>query len=442
MERKWFENAQIYHIYALSVVGAPFMNDYAVFEHKLGVIEKWLPHIKGMGFNTVLLSPVLKSRSHGYDVTDYFEIDNRLGTNDEFKSLVKKMHDNGIRVLLDSVFNHSGRDFFAFKKLQQNERNFADWFSGVNFDRGSPMGDKFDYNTWAGFYELPKFNLQNQEVKKHLLDAALFWIDNFDIDGMRLDAADVLDFNFMRELRQITKERKADFWLMGEVVHGDYSKWVNDSTLHSVTNYMLYKSIFSSHNSNNLYELASCLKNAVPENGLPLYTFLDNHDQPRIASNVSKPEYLFTLYTLLFTLPGIPSVYYGSEWGIKGVKEKGSDQALRPYIDIEKSSDYSNDLTEHISKLAHLRQNENALKYGKYREVSLEYKKPFIFERCFDEEKIYIAVNITESEAFINLSTRFKGALLDILNGECLHDTHNIQIKPYTVRILKEEVSP
>ncbi|MDR2594505.1 MAG: cyclomaltodextrinase [Fibromonadaceae bacterium] len=438
MERKWFENAQIYHIYALSVAGAPFMNDYAVFEHKFGVIEKWIPHIKGMGFNTVLFSPVLKSRSHGYDVSDYFEIDNRLGTSDEFKSLVKKMHDNGIRVLLDSVFNHSGRDFFAFKKLQQNERNFANWFSGVNFDKRSPMGDQFDYHTWAGFYELPKFNLQNQEIKKYLLDAALFWIDNFDIDGMRLDAADVLDFNFMKELRQITKEKKTDFWLMGEVVHGDYSRWVNDSTLHSVTNYMLYKSIFSSHNNNNLYELAHCLKNAVPQNGLPLYTFLDNHDQPRIASNISKPEYLFTLYTLLFTLPGIPSVYYGSEWGIKGVKEKGSDQALRPYIDIEKSADYSNDLTEHISKLAHLRQNENALKYGKYLEVSLEYKKPFIFERCFEEEKIYIAVNIDEHETFINLSTRFNGALLDILNDECLQDTRNIQIKPYTVKILKE----
>ncbi|GBU25547.1 hypothetical protein R83H12_02197 [Fibrobacteria bacterium R8-3-H12] len=436
MERKWFEDAQIYHIYALSVVDAPFVNDYAMLEHKLGIIEKWMPHIKGIGFNTVLFSPVLKSRSHGYDVSDYFEIDNRLGTNEEFKSLVKKMHDNGIRVLLDCVFNHSGRDFFAFKKLQQNERNFANWFSGVNFDKKSPMGDQFDYNTWAGFYELPKFNLQNAEAKKYLLDAALFWIDNFDIDGMRLDAADVLDFNFMRELRQITGARKADFWLMGEVVHGDYSKWVNDSMLHSVTNYVLYKSIFSSHNNNNLFELAHCLKNAVPGNGLPLYTFLDNHDQPRIASNVSKPQYLFTLYTLLFTVPGIPSIYYGSEWGIKGVKEKGSDQALRPYIDIEKCS--GNDLTGHISKLAHLRQNENALKYGKYREISLEYKKPFIFERCFEREKIYVAANITECEEFINLSTRFNGVLLDILNDEHIYDTHNIQIKPYTVRMLKE----
>jgi len=437
MERQWYEEAIVYHIYTLSLARAPFLNDYAQLEHKLGEIEKWIPHIKGMGFNAILFSPVLKSKSHGYDVTDYFEIDNRLGTNEEFKSLVNKFHENGIRVILDSVFNHCGRDFFAFRSLRQNDRLYADWFSGVDFGRQSPLGDAFNYETWSGFYELPKFNLNNAATRNHLLDAARFWIDSFDIDGMRLDAANVLDFGFMEELRRVTGERKSGFWLMGEVVAGDYSKWVNASTLHSVTNYILYKSLFSSHNNNNLYELAYCLQNAVPDSGLPLYTFLDNHDQSRIASVVSRPEYLNTLYTLLFTLPGIPSVYYGSEWGIRGIKGKDSDQELRPYIDIEKRSGYSTWLTGHINKLALMRQREKALKYGSYRQICLEYNRPFVFERSCENERVYVAVNIGAHDETINLGVYSGHGFVDLLSGERILRPRSIRMKAHSARVLK-----
>jgi cyclomaltodextrinase / maltogenic alpha-amylase / neopullulanase len=437
MKHQWYEDAVIYHIYALSFAGARFLNDYAVLEHKLSEIEKWIPHIKGMRFNSILLSPVMKSRKHGYDVTDYFEIDNRIGTNDEFKSLVAKFHENGIRVILDSVFNHCGRDFFAFRELRQNNRNYADWFSGVDFSRQSPMGDPFTYNTWDGHFELPKFNLQNASARNYLLDAARFWMDVFDIDGMRLDAADVLDFSFMAELRRVTEEKKPDFWLMGEVVHGDYSKWVNASALHSVTNYFLYKCLFSSHNENNLSELAYCLQNSVPDNGLPLYTFLDNHDQPRIASNVSNPEHLSTLYTLLYTLPGIPSVYYGGEWGIKGVKENGSDRALRPYINIENRSAFDTWLTGHISKLALIRQSEKTLRYGNYKQIYLDYKRPFVFERSYENERIYVAVNIADYNETISLSGCNSNGLYDLLAEEQILNIGSINMKPHSARILK-----
>jgi len=434
MKRQWFEDGLIYHIYTLSLANAPFINDYSVARNTTKEIEKWIPHVKGMGFNTVLFGPVFKSRTHGYDVTDYFEIDNRIGTNDEFKSVVKKLHDNGIRVLLDSVFNHCGRDFFAFQSLRQKTREFADWFTGVDFTKQSPMGDPFTYDTWNGYYELPKFNLKNTAVKNYLFDAVRFWIDNFDIDGMRLDAADVLDFDFMAEMRIITEERKRDFWLMGEVVHGDYSKWVNTHSLHSVTNYILYKSVISSHNENNLFELAYCLKTSVPNNGLPLYTFLDNHDQPRIASNVSNPAYLNTLYALLFTLPGIPSVYYGSEWGIKGIKENGSDQALRPYIDVENRLNYSTWLTEYINKLIIIRQKEKSLKYGNYKQIYLEYQRPFVFERSYENERIIIAVNIANREDTISLNTYNYCKFFDLLQKDVVFYIH---MKPFSVKILK-----
>ena len=437
MEHYWYEDAQIYHIFSLSAVGAPLLNNYSVLEQKTAKFEKWIPHIKGMGFNAVLLSPVLKSRSHGYDVTDYYEIDNRIGTNAEFQSLVKKLHENGIRVILDSVFNHCGRDFFAFQALQQNQRNYADWFSGVDFSKQSPFGDHFTYNTWSGHYELPKFNLQNPDTRNYLLDAVRFWIDFFDIDGMRLDAADVLDFSFMAELRQVTDAKKPGFWLMGEVVHGDYSKWVNASTLHSVTNYSLYKSLFSCHNDNNLYELANCLQNSVPDNGLPLHTFLDNHDQTRIASIVTNSAHLKTLYALLFTLPGIPSVYYGSEWGIQGIKENDDDHPLRPYIDIETRANYDTWLTGYICELAHLRLKEKALKYGKYQQIYLEYKRPFIFERLYEDEQIFVAVNISDNDDVINLGTYCRGMFCDLLSGEQILTPQHIQLHAHSVRILK-----
>ena len=440
MEHQWYEEAIIYHLYSLSLAGsasAPYSeNDYSAVEHKLGEIEKWIPHIKGMGFNAVLLSPVLKSRLHGYDVSDYFQIDNRLGTNEEFQSLVRVFHENGIRVILDSVFNHCGRDFFAFAELRNNNRAYANWFSGVDFNRQSPMGDHFTYDTWDGHFNLPKFNLHNDAVRNYLFDAARFWIDFFDIDGMRLDCANVLDFGFMSDLRRITGEKKNDFWLMGEVVHGDYSRWVNPSVLHSVTNYTLYKSLYSSHNDNNLYELSYCVRNAISHNGLPLYTFLDNHDQPRIASLVSKPEFLSTLYTLLFTLPGVPSLYYGSEWGLQANRENGADLNIRPYINIDDRAHYSTWLTGHISKLAHIRRQQKALIFGDYRQIYWEYKRPFVFERTWENERIFIAINIADHKEIIRLNNHISGPVQDLLSGERIGSTHAINLLPHSARIL------
>ena len=438
LNHTWYEDALIYHMFTFSAANAPFKNDYSVTEHRFAEIEKWIPHIKGMGFNAVLFSPLLKSISHGYDVTDYFEIDNRLGIKDEFRVLVNRFHDNGIRVILDSVFNHCGRDFFAFRELQRNNREYEHWFSGVDFSKQSPLGDSFTYDTWSGHYSLPKFNLTNAAVRNYLLDAVRFWIDFFGIDGMRLDAANVLDWSFMEELRGLTGKLKPDFWLMGEVVSGDYSKWVNGKLLHSVTNYILYKGLFSSHNENNLFELAYSVKNSVPDNGLPLYTFLDNHDQSRIASNVTNPEHLRTLYALLFTLPGIPSVYYGSEWGVTGVKENNSDGPLRPYIDIEKRSEYSTWLTGYIHTLMGIRQASNALKYGQYRQIFLDYNRPFVFERSCDNERVFVAVNIGDRDDFIRLNMHVRGKLRDLLSGELIPAPGRIQIRAHTARIITQ----
>ena len=436
MDHPWYDDAVFYHMYTFSLAQAPFQNNYAETEHKLSQIERWIPHIKEIGCNAVLLSPVLKSRSHGYDVTDYFRVDNRIGTNEELGALVRAFHENGIRVVLDSVFNHCGRDFFAFQELQSGNTDYASWFSGVDFSRRSPLGDMFTYDTWSGYYELVKFNLKNGTVRDYLLSAARFWIETFDIDGLRLDSANVLDFDFMRSLRQMTAGMKHDFWLMGEVVAGDYARWVNPGMLHSVTNYIIYKSLFSSHNTNNLYELANCLSHAVPNSGLGLYSFLDNHDQPRIASNVENPAFLYSLYTLLFTLPGVPSVYYGSEWGVKGKKADGSDTPMRPYIDIANPPADALHLAGHIRKLANLRREQPPLKYGGYRQVYLAYHRPFVFERFHENERVFVAVNIGDTEDTISLSGC--GRLRDILSGERF-ESGELILAPHSSRILKQD---
>jgi glycosidase len=439
MNNKWYESAVFYHIFVLSLANAEPENDYLTQHHRLDLIAAWIPYIKSLGCNAVLFSPVLKSKTHGYDVSDYFQIDNRLGTNEEFKALVDEFHRNDIKVVLDSVYNHSGRDFFAFQELKNGKREFADWFLGVNFNEKSPLGDDFTYDTWSGYFELVKFNLKNDKIIDYLMKATQFWMNEFGIDGLRLDSANVMDFDFMRRLRCATHEKHSDFWLMGEVVGGDYSKWVNSEMLDSVTNYILFKSLHSGHNDNNLFELEYALRKAVPNQGIPNYTFLDNHDQPRIASNVDKHAFLYTLYALLFTLPGVPSIYYGSEFGIEGQKvEHGPDDAIRPYIDSGAIKDLSVllegkceedlktyfgenaksenaksgnskltlkstgwelglevakeevslpvdiNLPHYIQSLIKMRENSAALKYGIYNTLYIEYHKPFIFERVFD----------------------------------------------------------
>jgi glycosidase len=176
----------------------------------------------------------------------------------------------------------------------------------------------------------------------------------------------------------------------------------------------------------------------VPEYGLPLYNFLDNHDQPRIASNVSNPAYLTTLYTLLYTLPGVPSIYYGSEWGIKGVKEADSDQPLRPYIDIENPPPDDMNLSKLIKKLATIRRDQSALKYGGYRQIFLEYQRPFVFERFFEDKRIFIAINITANIETINLDTYHDGALFDLVSLERIraNTLDDIAIEPYSAKVL------
>ncbi len=422
----WANESVFYHIYPLGFCGAPSKNDItndgSSTLNRLEQIYGWIDHFLELGINALYLGPVFESSSHGYDTKDYFQVDRRLGSNETLEKIISVLHHKGIRVVLDGVFNHTGKNFQAFEnlRLQLKESVYKDWFSGVRFD---PYGDKFSYDGWNGHYNLVKLNLKNNEVKNYIFNAVEMWINKFQIDGLRLDAADSIDFEFLRKLSEFCKKIKPDFWLMGEVIHGDYKKWINEAKLDSVTNYECYKGLWSSLNDKNFFEIAYSLNRQFGEKGiykdLSLYSFVDNHDVNRAASILNNPSHLYPLYCMLFTMPGIPSIYYGSEWGISGKKTAGNDNPLRPFLDLAEISSNPpyKDLFKEIQKLIRIHRNSPALKYGNCKQIYINHQQ-FAFMRETSEECLLIALNSDDKPVSINLNIPQKEGfkLYDLLN--------------------------
>ena len=389
----WAYESVFYQIYPLGFCGAPFEND-GVLTHKILKINDWIPHIQKLGADAVYFSPLFESDTHGYNTRDYQKLDVRLGTNEDFITVCENLHRAGIRIVLDGVFNHAGRGFFAFQDVLKNRENspYKDWFF-LNFQGNSNYNDGLWYEGWEGNFDLVKLNLKNEEVIRYLLDSVKYWIETFDIDGLRLDVAYCLDHDFVRRLRSHCDSLKNEFFLVGEMLHGDYNQMMNDQMLHSVTNYECYKGLFSSFNSMNMFEIVhSLLRQFGPENwtlykGKHLLSFVDNHDVTRIASNLTNERHLPLIYALCFGMPGIPCIYYGSEWGAKAHKNEG-DPALRPCFDAP----LENELTKWISALSKAKKASPALNYGDFCSVVLTNRQ-CIFERRTDNERIFVAVN-------------------------------------------------
>lgn len=418
----WYNEAVFYHIYPLGLCGAPKKNDYSEPVHRLNTLIPWIDHIRKLGFTALYIGPLFQSVGHGYETTDYKLLDSRLGTNEDLKEFVAACHKAGIRVIFDGVFNHTGRDFFAFKDIQANRENSAykDWYCNVNFWGDTEYHDGFSYDNWGGFNLLVKLNQRNPAVRDYICDVIRFWVNEFDVDGIRLDAADVLDFEFMKVLRRTADEVKDDFWLMGEVIHGDYSRWANENTLHSVTNYALHKALYSGHNDHNYFEIAHTVnrtRDMVPDH-IRLYNFVDNHDVERIYTKLMNKAHYTPVHILLYTLPGIPSVYYGSEFGIEGRKEQYSDDSLRPFIDLKDYADAAekNPCTGLIASLGSIHdQWKQELVYGDYRQLCLTNQ-----QFAFGRGSLIVAVNNSDGEAWINVEAGREGGYVGLLSGRRL----------------------
>lgn len=433
----WAYNSVFYQIYPIGFCGAPVHND-GVCVPRIRKLMDWTEYLQNLGVDSILLNPIFESDNHGYDTRDFKKIDCRLGTNQDFADVCRDLHAHNVKIVLDGVFNHVGRGFWAFKDVQEKKWDspYKDWFC-INFDGNTGYNDGFYYEGWEGHYELVKLNLRNPAVVDYLLECVKYWIDEFDIDGLRLDVAYSLDHDFMKRLRSFCQSIKPDFALIGEVLFGDYNIIVNDQMLHSCTNYECYKGIFSSLNDMNFFEIGYSLNRQFgPEQwciyrGKHLMTFVDNHDVTRLASILKDKNHIPVAYGLLMGMPGIPCLYYGSEWAEEGVKAPDNDYALRPCFETP----LPNDLTEYIKKLISIRQNSDALCHGSYFNLVVQ-NHYLIFERRTDKECVIVAIN-----ASLDAQTAYHNSL----NGNCVEliSTNEMQLNgqldlpPFSVQYFK-----
>lgn len=416
----WADHSVFYQIYPLGFCGAPVQND-EITVPRIGKVTEWVEHILNLGCNAVYFGPVFESDAHGYDTRDYQKIDRRLGTNKDFADVCQTMHRAGIKIVLDGVFNHVGRGFWAFQDVLQNRESspYRDWFY-INFEGNDNYNDGLWYEGWEGHYELVKLNLKNPAVVDHLLTCVGHWIDEFQIDGLRLDVAYLLDRDFLKKLRAFTTSRKAEFFLLGEIIGGDYRQIMNHEMCDSVTNYECYKGLYSSFNSLNLFEIVhSLLRQFGPDPwalfpGAHPLSFVDNHDVTRAASILTNKKHIPILYALLFGMPGIPCIYYGSEWGAEGRKENG-DAALRPCF----TAPQKNQLTDWIASCAKARRGSAALCDGSFHSLVLQ-NQYCIFERKTANDRVLVAVNIGDTAVHVDFDAG-AGRARDLITGQ-VHD--------------------
>ena len=437
----WFDESVFYQIYPLGFCGAERENDFGEVRHRFGKIEEEIDYIKECGFNAVLFNPLFESERHGYDTVDFFKVDRRLGTNEEFKALVEKFHSAGIRVVLDGVFNHVGRRFAAFEDVRQRREGSdkTSWFY-IHFGGNSPYNDGFGYEGWEGHMELVKLNLQNEGVVDYIRRAVLYWIDEFGIDGLRLDVAYLLPEWFFEFLRRTVRERREDFFLMAEVIHGqNFAKNLTPQRLDSMTNYECYKGLTSALNSDNLFEIEHSLERQFGSQPWCLYTgkhlfnFVDNHDVVRAYTALQNKDKLFAMYAILYTMPGIPCVYYGSECAAEGDKSD-NDYKLRPCIDdIDKNK--RPDLMKWVQKLNTIRKESRALSYGSYDKCVLS-NKYMCYKREKDAERIYCAFNISGEDITVRVE---EAEGTDLLTGE-VRNLNDIYLPPYAVKLFRKNI--
>jgi cyclomaltodextrinase len=444
----WSYDAVFYQIYPLGLCGAPHTNDFSkASTPRLAQLHDWIPHMQSLGINALYLSPLFESSTHGYDTADFYHVDRRLGDRQTLIDLVQALHAAGIRLILDGVFHHVGRHFWAFRDLQTNgpASPYRDWFTGIDFGRRSPHGDPFSYADWDGHSELVKLNLANPDLRTHIFDAVRHWFADYGIDGLRLDVAEQLDPAFIHDLAQVCRECRPDAWLLGEQIHGDYRQLVNPTMLDSATNYEFYKGLYSSHNDRNYFEIAYSLNREFGPQGIyrgaPLYNFADNHDVNRVASTLHNPHHLTPLYALLFTVPGVPSIYYGSEWGLGGTKAN-DDWPLRPQLDPPPAGQAGSQprLQAQITRLIQLRHQLTALRHGDYTQLHVDHEQ-LAFARHAAHQTVIVVVNAAATPARLDLRHNLHdGALHDALDPAYTTHMHNrqlsVEVPPYQARVL------
>ena len=324
-----------YHLFPLGFLAAEERNptpgsDGGPDSHRLEGLVDWLDYWTELGVTGVLLGPVFESETHGYDIVDPYRIDRRLGDEGDLAHFVDQCHQRGIKVALDMVFNHVGRAHPYFADIIAHGRQSAHsgWFH-INFDQDGYDG--FRYETFEGHGGLVKLNHANPEVLDWAVDVSRYWLER-GVDAFRLDVAYGIPGDFLRAYGERVRQIKPDVLLVGEIIHGDYRSMVAASGLNSLTQYELWKGLWSALNDRNFFELAHALKRHMEfcQDFQP-WTFVGNHDTTRIASKLNDRRYLPHALAVLFTVAGLPAVYAGDEQGLEGIKydREGGDAEIR-----------------------------------------------------------------------------------------------------------------
>jgi glycosidase len=297
-------------------------------------IRKKLSYLNDLGVNGIYLTPVFKAPSnHKYDTEDYFLVDEHFGTKDDLKNLVAEAHGLGMRVMLDAVFNHAGDRHRFWQDVLKNQEQSAykDYFCIHGFPvkdpggRGSyTSGRPVNYDCFAYSPRMPKWNTEHPAARKYLLDAAVYWIKECDIDAWRLDVSDEVSFNFWAEFSRAVRAAKKDFYIIGEMWH-DASPWLEAPYFNAVMNYplgfavadfFLKKEIKCDSFNRRLFTALS--RYSGVHNRLA-FNLLDSHDKARALTDAhGDKQALRNAFTMLFLLPGSPCIYYGTEIGMEG----------------------------------------------------------------------------------------------------------------------------
>ncbi|MBO0676026.1 alpha-amylase family protein [Mycolicibacterium sp. S2-37] len=383
----WVEHAIWWQVYPLGFVGAfPADPPPSADQHRLRRIIDWLDHAVTLGASGLALGPVFASKTHGYDTTDHFRIDPRLGDDADFDALVAEAHSRGLRVLLDGVFNHVGTDFPQY-------RDALDGGPGAEWFRKRRNG----FDNFEGHGELIALDHRNSAVVDYTVEVMSHWLSR-GADGWRLDAAYAVPDHFWSQVLPRVREAHPDAWFVGEVIHGDYAARVA-AGFDSVTQYELWKAIWSSLNDGNFHELDWALQrhNEFLETFAPL-TFVGNHDVTRIASKLDKPAHVDQALALLFTIGGVPSVYAGDELGYRGVKEDraGGDDAVRPEFGTPPGDD--SDVYRLHQFLIGLRRRHPWLHRAKTRPVQLT-NRHYVYEARRGDDALLVALNVDDAES-------------------------------------------
>ncbi|MBR2403907.1 MAG: glycoside hydrolase family 13 protein [Lachnospiraceae bacterium] len=365
-------------------------------------IEANLDYLKELGINCIYLNPIFAANSyHKYDTIDYFEIDPCLGTKEDFKRFVKKCHMNGIKVILDGVFNHCGPDFFAFQDVLKNgeKSQYYDWF----YHMPIPICfcDPPSYEAFAYVKEMPKLNTGNPKVMEYLCKVGTYWIEETDIDGWRLDVANEVNYDFWRSFKKAVCSKKADCFLIAEIWE-DSNVWLQGDQFHSSMNYTftyLCRDFFATRkiNAREFDEQIHKMMMRYPKHiSLVQMNFLDSHDVPRFLSYCNGAVKRMRLaFFYLFMSMGIPSVFYGDECYIEGVSEPEYRAPMR--------WEEENAVAE-FSKWINIRKSYQALTKGEYRSFITDTERGIYgFYRIYGEQRLLILINNSDESHVVKL---------------------------------------